>query len=352
MLPLGGLSRSLIAGLVSGLGLLCLSAAQADPILAKSGVTQLPTSGLSVDLPSSPNLQYRVSGSWSSNGQTNTFDTRDIIDEFDRTTDAIVAGTWVLTGYFTAGGCDAVLASEKLDSSWVTDATLWGANWKVRGGVYTFDSSLGRRPAAVLCTTNTLGRSLLLYRYLTDESEGLGQADVLERVKKAAVLERVWQAYRAERTTDIFPTRRPEVRNRGTVAPQRTATLPLTKLQVAIPDDGYFWLIEEGEGADILSRLLPSLPEVTVEVATADGLACPDVLAGLTDANPSLHATNLPVGWTVGPAMSIEGETEQVICYGTNYGALLAGFFLGANKTDISALHPLLGALAKASKAP
>jgi hypothetical protein len=119
-----------------------------------------------------------------------------------------------------------------------------------------------------------------------------------------------------------------------------------------MPDDGYFWLIEEDDGADMLTRLLPSLPEVTVEVATVDDLACAEVLADLTDTNPRLHATNLPVGWTVGPAVSIEGETEQVICYGASYGALLAGFFLGANKTDNSALHPLLGALAKASKAP
>jgi hypothetical protein len=135
MLPLGDLTRRLFAGIACGLGLLCLSAAYADPIVAKSGGTQLPTSGLVVDLPSSPRLHYRVSGSWSFNGETNAFDTRDVIDEFDKTTDAIIAGTWVQIGYFTTGGCDAVLSSEKLVSSWVMNATLWGANWGVRCSV-------------------------------------------------------------------------------------------------------------------------------------------------------------------------------------------------------------------------
>ena len=49
---------------------------------------------------------------------------------------------------------------------------------------------LGRKPAAVLCATNSLGRSLLLYRFILDRGETAPDADILTSVRQSAVLER------------------------------------------------------------------------------------------------------------------------------------------------------------------
>ena len=90
--------------------------AQSVPVKLTQGEVQLPTSGLVVDLPAKPGITYSISGSWALSDGGKTFDTRDVIDEIETATGNVATGNWVLSGYFTAGGCAATLANAKLDA--------------------------------------------------------------------------------------------------------------------------------------------------------------------------------------------------------------------------------------------
>ncbi len=339
-----------LAGISAGLVLLCLSA-HADPTVVKQGSAVLPTSGLSLDLPARAGFVYHVSGSWSFDPAKNAFDTRDIIDEIDAASGNIAAGNWILVGYFDAGGCDEVLAAAAFDAPWTSEEDVWGMHWKIRGGVFTFANALGRRPAAALCNSSASGRSLLLYRYLTDQPETLDKSSTLQRVRSSAVLERASAAYRAEATAQTIPLRRADVKNRGTASAQRKIALAKSGLQLQLPDDGYFWLPQKDGKSDMINRLLPSLPEAFVEVFTLDNTKCAEALSQLENNKPSQQAQNLPVGWIAGPTLVVDGEPEMVLCRAASYGALLVGVLNGA-KADVSEFHPMLEALAQASRAP
>ena len=90
--------------------------AQAIPVKLTQGEAQLPTSGLVIDLPAKAGIQYDVSGSWALSGGGASFDARDIVDEIEIATGKVATGNWVLSGYFTAGGCSETLADAKLDA--------------------------------------------------------------------------------------------------------------------------------------------------------------------------------------------------------------------------------------------
>ena len=327
--------------------------AAADPVAIRQGAAQLPVSGLVIDLPAQAGIEYRVSGSWSTNTAGDTFDARDIVDEVDLASGKLTSGNWVLAGYFTAGDCEATLAGTTLDNAWTQDATLWGEAWKVRGGVFTFEGALGRKPAAVLCRMTSTGHSLMLYRFLIDQPETVAQSVIMDSVRGSAALASASRSYSALRTGDVYPTRRGEVRRRGEGNAARTVTLPVTGLVVDLPDDGYFWLLGDGEQSDMLDRLLPTLPEVSVEIAMGPGLSCEDVLAGLTTGSLPTHVpTNLPSGWTAGPALQLDGEIELTMCSQAGADALIFGIFQGATRTDVSSMHPLMAALLAAAKKP
>jgi len=338
------------AGLFAAFALMSASPALAEPVSLRSGVAQLPTSGLQIDLPANPALSYKVSGSWSLDDAEPSFDGRDVIDEFNASSGTLLAGNWVLVGYFTAGGCANVLAGVTLDRSWNAEADYWGRRWSVRGGVYTFDSELGRRPAAVLCRTNDLGQSLLLYRFFVDQPETLGQAEMVRGVTQAGVLESASKSWDAGRAVEILPLRRPEMRNRGKTEAARTVTLATTGLQVQMPDDGYVWLPEADEEVDFITRLAPTLPEVSIEVLAAAGLTCQQILSSVSDERSDFKPRNVPAAWVVGPTLVVEGEPELTVCRDDPGGARLVGFFLPEGRNDLAPFHPILSALAAARK--
>ena len=326
--------------------------AVAEPVTVLRGAAQLPTSGLIVELPAKAGAEYHVSGSWSSSVAGDTFDTRDIIDEIDTASGKIVTGNWIMAGYFTAGDCAATIAEAKLDNAWTQDVALWGSSWKVRGGVFTFDGVLGRRPAAALCRSTSTGHTLMFYHFLTDQPETASQATVMASVSASAILAAADKSYTAGRTGDIQPTRRPDVTNRGTGAAVRTVELPVSGLSVDLPDDGYFWLVSEGDGVDIFDRLLPTLPEVSAELVFADGFSCKDVLASLTtDLAPDHRPTGLPSGWVSGPGMNLPGGViEMTSCYELDDAAILFGIMPDPSVTDVSSLRPLMAAIAASAE--
>jgi hypothetical protein len=330
-----------------------LATAAADPVSMPSGKAILPTTGLVIDVPAKAGVIYKISASWSLTDD-GVFDSRDVIDEFSG--NDIVAGNWALIGYFDAGACDKVLASEKLDKSWTAKADLWGAIWNIRGGIFTFSGSLGRRPAALLCRDDADGRTFLLYRFLISYAEDtITQAATLADLRTAAVLERASHAYDARRMELVAPIKRAEVTNRGKIAAARQVKLTESKLTVDLPDDGYVWLANPGDGADVLDRMAPFFPETTFDIAALEGVNCAEVFEAASatmEKKPGRAATNLPAGWVAGPAVLFDGKVELLTCRGADYGALVVGLFLDREQTDAGEFHPILAALAAAKRTP
>lgn len=339
-------SRTIAAGIAVAVAAVS-GAALADPIEFRSGAALLPMSALVIDLPANPSLTYKVSGSWSLDDSFPSFDARDVIDEYD-STGAIVAGSWVLTGYFTAGGCTDVLSGENLDKAWTTDTTLWGQSWKVRGGVYTFTGDIGRRPAAMLCRTDGLGRSLVLYRFLVDKPETLPQADIMKGVVQSGVLQSASKSYDSGRTASVLPVRRPEVRNRGETLATRAVKLPKSGLTVTFPDDGYVWLVTAGDNSDMINLMAPSLPDVTLEFTAYAGMTCADFTGQIGDDRPDIKPVNTPQGWLTGPSLTGDGTVEMTLCKASGDGIRLVGLFLPSGQTDVAALNPVIDALGNA----
>jgi hypothetical protein len=324
--------------------------AQAVPVKLAQGEAQLPTSGLVLDLPAKTGIEYHVSASWALSDGGTSFDTRDVIDEIEIATGNVATGNWVLTGYFTAGGCEATLAAAALDAAWTQNTTLWGEAWSARGGVFTFESNLGRRPAVALCREKASGQALLLYHFLANQPETLPQATVMESVSKSGPLAAASKSFSSVRTKPIFPTRRTEVRNRGTEPAARRVTLAVSGLEVDLPSDGYLWLPDSGDNTDFLDRLLPTLPEVTLETVFVDDASCAEIFGSFAVELREAHRPlSLPEGWTGGPAMLVEGETELTMCHAVGASALVVGVFQGPDNRDVSTFYPMLGALLAAA---
>lgn len=323
--------------------------ANADPVKVTQGRVELPTSGLVVDLPAVAGRSYSVSSSWSLSAETGTFDTRDVIDEFDAS-GTLIIGTWVQSGFFNAGSCADVLAETNLDASWTTKTTLWGESWDVKGGIYTFTGDLGRRPAAQLCRDGKDGTSLLLHYYLVDRPDTTGQAETMQAVAASGVMAAASRSYTDNRVADVKPTLRPEVRKRSGDA-ARTVELATNRMRVDLPEDGYVWLAFDGDGVDFLERTMPSLPPVTVEVVALDGYSCDEVLGSFTEnLLPDHKPANLPAGWSAGNGLDVDGDPEMIMCHARAEGALMVGVFQGQNR-DVTHLHPVLGALLNARSA-
>jgi hypothetical protein len=257
----------------------------------------------------------------------------------------------VLSGYFTAGGCSETLATAKLDAAWTQDATLWGESWSARGGVFTFENALGRRPAVVLCRGTGEGPTLLLYHFLANQPETLPQAAVMDSVGKSGALAAASKSFTAVRTKPVFPTRRTDVRNRGNEPAARRVTLSVSGLEVDLPPDGYLWLPDSSDTADFFDRLLPTFPQVTLETVFVPNVSCASILSSLgPEARDEHRPLALPDGWLGGPAVEVEGETELTMCRAVGASALLVGVFQGQDNRDVSPLHPMLGALQAAAE--
>jgi hypothetical protein len=325
--------------------------AQSIPVTLVEGEAQLPTSGLLIDLPAKAGIKYHVSGSWALSGGGASFDTRDIIDEIDIATGNVATGNWVLSGYFTAGGCSETLAATTLDGAWTREVTLWGESWNARGGVFTFDNALGRRPAVMLCREKDGGPSLLLKHFLANQPETLSQADVMASAGASGALAAASKSFTSARTKPIFPTRRTEVRNRGEETAARRVTLAVSGLDVDLPSDGYLWFPDKGDTSDFLYRLLPTFPALTLEVVKANDATCAGIFGSLTSGVRDAHRPlSLPPGWLDGPALVADDETYLTMCHPVGASALLIGVSQGPQNRDVSTLHQILSALLAAAQ--
>lgn len=322
--------------------------ASADPVKVTQGPIELPTSGLVIDLPSVEGRSYAVFSRWSLNEETEIFDARDVVNEADAS-GVLIAFTWVKSGFFNAGSCAGVLAKTNLDASWTTKTILWGESWDVKGGIVSFEGSLGRRPVAQLCRDGEDGTSLLLHHYFVDRPDTTIQTEIMQAVAASGVMAAVSRSYTDYRVADVKPSLRPEVLRQGASA-ARTVSLSSSRLKVDLPEDGYFWLPSTGDQVDFLERAMPSLPPTAVEVELVEGYSCAEVLGSFTEnLLPDHKPANLPAGWSAGNGLNVYGEPEMIMCHARAEGAMMVGVFQGENR-DVAHLHPLLGALLNARR--
>lgn len=325
----------------------------AEPVKTPKGRVQLQITGLAVDLEPVPGRTYHVSGSWSSSDDGETFNGKDIIDEIGDVSGSVEAGTWVLVGYFDAGDCDAVIGGESLDSAWEQNATIAGEAWKVRGGVFTFDGSLGRRPATLMCRTNAAGQSILLYRFLTNAPETTSQADMMKDAAAASSIAAASRAFSAGRVEDTQPMHRADVVQHGGTPAARQVTLGITGLSFKLPDDGYFWVANEDEenGVDTMTRLAPALPAVDLEILFAADSNCETIEDALTNsgATTDLRPLNLSSEWQPLSTLELDsGEAEYMLCHARNDGIVMVGVILPLGRRDMGQIDQLLSAIANA----
>ena len=320
----------------------------------QGGEVQLPTTGLVLNLTDDPARDYRLTGSWSLNA-SQVFDSRDVIDEFDARTGQLVRGNWVLTGYFTAGDCTATLAEMQLEKRWSLTRSQWGHSWAMVGGDFSFGGSLGLRPMVAMCRSLPNRRSLILQRFITDQPPNRSQADMLADLNRASVLATASRAFDRGAWQESKPLQQRWVSNRGTQSASRPVTLPLARLTLTLPNDGGLWIVpakKEGATSDWLERLLPSLPEISIEVMRFPGQPCTTVLPQLgqpqlTPAQQQEAArplTGMPSGWVAGPMLVVDGESERTACANVNGDAVLVGMFLGNGKSDATPVAGLLTA--------
>lgn len=343
LLPLVGLFATLVSGLF---------AATPTVIPAEGGPAILPISGLSAVFPPRGDTTLKIVSSWS---LQQNFEGRDVIDEYGGEEKAtMLAGTWVLLGFFDAGGPAAVVAEAELVDAWpASTARLWGVEWQARGGRFKFESNeLGIKPALVLAIQSGQGPTLLLYHFFLRD-EALSREAMLTRAQESPTMRAVFQAYWNGQTGPALPTRNPAVRQRGDIPASRVVKLPISGLQVKLPDDGFVWLpqTKPAEGVDMIYRMAPRLPDITVELLliTAPGVKAAITQVGL-DKNPWDPApANLPTGWENGPTITTsDGIKETTVAKSIGGKVLLVGFLVSPRLIDTGPYQPLLEALAEA----
>ncbi|MEZ5936759.1 MAG: hypothetical protein R3C52_00900 [Hyphomonadaceae bacterium] len=336
------LAACLLAGLTPG-GLVP-AMASAEVLKTSGGQTVLPLSGLVIDLPSRPGVTYNISGSFYLNDDPPSFDARDVVDELGAD-GKLIAGNWVMSGYFTAADCPELLQDDDLEAMWTRKTTLWGVEWDVRGGVFTFANDLGRKPAGMLCRIDETGHGVLLYRFLMDAPENANADTILASIQSSAALEQAARSYLARRSASVQSAHRPEVRNRGETKPARTVSLPNAGFDVAAPDDGFIWLFEKTDDVDTISRLAPTLPDLAIELLAIGGATCADVFGALPPADyPDIKPTNVPENWIAGPTVDVNGQPEALLCTNVPAGAVMAGLFQ-ESEPDVTPFAMMLKAI-------
>lgn len=316
-----------------------------QPLELKSGKVELTLSGLKVDLPAQDKGHtYKISSSFS---LEQGFDARDVIDE--AVDGKLVAGTWVLVGFFTAGDCNAVVGAAVLESPWEAELSLHDLAFTVRGGVFAFDGELGKVPATVLCAERPklepgTRKALLLYHFFIGTDLATPREELLAKLQKRPAVERAVKSWKLDTVSKGRPLEASNVRVRGDKRPG-PLTLELARLTLRPPDDGTYWTTRSSpdEGVDWLDRMVPALPEVSIEVVNSPE-SCAATLAMVTGkqmkgAPPARH---LPSGWSAGPILDIDGDPEYTVCRDFKGGALLVGYFLEKSfKQDLGDLRPI-----------
>lgn len=347
----GARSRVAFPGMVLSIVLCITAQLHADPIVVQPGRVTLRLSGLDIVLPADARQghEWKLAASYSVDA--GSFDGRDVIDEF--VGDKIVAGNWILLGYFNAGDCAKVEESVEMEDAWQGETQYAGMTWAVRGGTYAFDSDLGKVPTLLLCGHRADHKDLLFHHFFVSDAT-LSREAMLASIPALGVFQAVADAWQTDRFGSVKPMRQGEVRSRGG-SPIQTLHLVRNNIDLTLPDDGYVWISRppaESDTTDWLSRMAPALPELEIELIKVAGV-CHEILdnIGTTRANEP-GPINLPGGWQVGPSLLVDGHIERTTCYQTGDIATIVGVFRtpdqGPGANDFAGLEGILGAIAAA----
>ncbi len=353
------MKRSALFGALP-LALAFTATAQAGPVKVQGGNLTLPISGIVITVADDPARDYMLSGSWALS-DSGSYDSRDVVDELAVKDGALVRGNWILTGYFTVENCDGLLSELKVSNRWSAPHALWGQQWQAGGGDYTFTNSIGTHPMVALCRTDKDGRGLLLQHFLIDRPAGMAKTAMLAELGKARILAAAAKSYAARSFQAPGQPGLGNVTNRGKNSAARTVRLDKTRLEIDLPNDGQFWIVPKPDASkpqdsDRLDRLLPSLPDVSLEVARLPDMTC-DKVFGLLKLPPipaqwaaeaRKPMVGMPAGWSVGPATALETQLERMFCRPLGKDALLAGYMAEKYSDNAAPIAPLLNALAKA----
>ncbi|MBK9431322.1 hypothetical protein [Sphingorhabdus sp.] len=328
--------------------------ASAQTKTVASGTTTLPMSGLVINLPADKTLQYKVSGSFSLNDAGTVYEGRDVIDDFDPKTGKLHNGYWILTGYYDAKGCDAVLATVSLLQPWAADANFWGKSWKLRGGMFDFKNTLGQKPTVVMCRTEDDGRAFLLYRFMIENPPANSRENGLKAITSAKVLAAASRAYDAKTYDRSGVSQKAIIKNRGKLSAVRKLKLAKVGFEIMLPDDGTVWLTNTTEHADMLNRLAPSLPSADMELAYGANIDCKMMFDALNKqprnaAEEAKPAINVASGWQVGPVILAGKDPERTLCLKTPKGAAMAGLFLDPGDNNAAPYRNILDAIKAAA---
>ncbi|MFO0746741.1 MAG: hypothetical protein U1F43_13875 [Myxococcota bacterium] len=358
------IARSLLVSLVAAaaLGAAGAGSAHADPIEVPSGKVILPLTGLAIDLPKDKRkgAVWALSGSWSFTDNGASFDARDVIDQ--KVDGKLVAGTWVHIGYFNAGDCSKVVQELDVPDRWTAERDLWGHHWNVAGGTWDFGNDLGKAPVLALCAPRPNRASLLLYRFFVGDKDALDQEARMALITKDALLDRVTKAWEKDATGPVKPMQRPELKRRGDIEAARTVHLEKSAIDVALPSDGFAWIVRGSDAeamSDYLDRMAPSVADISLEIARAPGMKCDELFATTGPDAPKRKdepaPKNIPDGWKSLGTMVLDAALERIVCRDSGPAALVVGVLAtptdAAEVKDFTGFAPLLAALAAGSDA-
>jgi hypothetical protein len=327
----------------------------ADPVVVKPGDVVLPLSGLRIHLPEDPRkgFEWKLAGSYGLE-DSGIYDGRDVVDELVK--GKLVAGTWILVGYFTAGDPRKVLAGIDLTDAWEGETNLAGLAWAVRGGTFRFDSDLGKVPCICICGRREGGHKDLLIHHYFISDRAIGRDAMLAALPGLVVVNSAVRSWLADRSAPVLPLLRPEVRRRGP-APKMPLHLAKSGLNLTLPNDGYVWISRKpaaDDSTDWLDRMAPALPEVELELVRVPGQQCAEILKSITTKRSNEPGPrNLPRNWVAGPTLVVDGHLERTAGLQSGPDALVVGVFVtpeaSPQATDFTTLGPILDAIASAA---
>lgn len=337
------------AGLAAALTLLASPALAQETLTLQSGKATLPISGVEVDIAARPGTEFSIYGSWGFfPDQNNAVDARDTIEEYPVGGDAPSAGSWLYVEFLDDAGCMGSIGNVPFENVWMSEETLWGNTWLVRGGNYMLDRLV---PGSISCRTYPDGTSVVFYRFLPEKPLTTSKVEILTELKGSAAGAAFDRAIASGTSAPVKPLHVEHVFNSGDAPAVRSVTLTASGLTVNLPDDGFFWNVGEYNNIDMFSREVPVFPEMHLETARIAGRTCKDVFDNAGFTSEALPVPpGIPASWMAETHTRTDKFNETALCHPVADGVLIASLYTPKETKNLADIAPLLGALAEAAR--
>lgn len=337
------------AAIAAALAFLATPSLAEEALTVQSGKVTMPMTGVEIDIPARPGTEFSVYGSWGLYpDENNILDARDVVEEFPVDGDDPSAGSWFYIEFLGEGGCMASIGNVPFENVWMSEETLWGNTWLVRGGNYQLDSVM---PGSISCRTYPGGESVVMYRFLPQKPLTTTKAEILAELRASAPGAAFDRAIAEGAVVAVKPMHLGHVFNSGESPAARPMALAASGLTVNLPDDGYFWTATVYNNVDLISREVPVYPEMHLETAKISGWTCQQVFASADMVgDPVPVPPGLPASWTAESRVRTDGYMETALCHPLQGGTLIVSLYTSKDTASLSEAAPLLGALMEAAK--